>query len=301
MRRCCKARWFYKLLLYQRNASGMLSSSSSSVALRHSFFLPRRPSSSLSQDAPQPTPRRRAFTSHKASLELCRNDWLAALSPPQQLEQLARSSESELGLAAVDSTLIGPPHDVAHGPSGACVLGIDPDVSGAVAVLWGDDINAAEVFDVPNVQVMVGGKQRNRHDARSIVNLINKVKAPSGSVAYIEQSIPFPKDGKQGWWGTGFGFGVWIGILVASGFSVVPVPPQVWKRAMDLSLRTKDECRASAASIFPLLAPQLKRKKDHGRAEALLIAAYGKGIPAPVKEITDNGRLACEQILEVVS
>ncbi|KAL9268539.1 Holliday junction resolvase MOC1, chloroplastic-like protein, partial [Drosera capensis] len=39
---------------------------------------------------------------------------------------------------------------------------------------------------------------------------------------------------------------------------------------------SKDESRKLASALFPSLSPMLKRKKDHGRAEALLIAAYGK-------------------------
>ena len=40
---------------------------------------------------------------------------------------------------------------------------------------------------------------------------------------------------------------------------------------------TKDESRSMAAAMFPEVAAagRLKRKKDHGRAESLLIAAYG--------------------------
>ncbi|CAI5518444.1 unnamed protein product [Closterium sp. Naga37s-1] len=36
-----------------------------------------------------------------------------------------------------------------------------------------------------------------------------------------------------------------------------------------------------ALSLFPSLAAQLKRKKDHGRAEALLIATYGTNLWPP--------------------
>lgn len=39
----------------------------------------------------------------------------------------------------------------------------------------------------------------------------------------------------KGWWSGGFGYGLWIGILVASGFSVVPVPSLVWKNEFELS------------------------------------------------------------------
>lgn len=247
--------------------------------------------------------------SQKALLDLSRKDWLAALSPPERprfslkksraeapQEEEGGSAEEDLVAAFSDDRGT----DLALMSSGAFVLGIDPDVSGAIAVLRGNDITTAEVFDVPSLRVIIGSQQRRRHDARAIVDLINKLHAPLGSVAYVEQSMPLPKDGKQGWWGSGFGFGIWIGTLVASGFSVVPVPPLVWKRAMELSGKTvtKDDCRACASLIFPSLASQLKRKKDHGRAEALLIAAYGQGIPAPLKEFSatsssDNG--SCQE------
>ncbi|KAH7542167.1 hypothetical protein FEM48_Zijuj02G0044500 [Ziziphus jujuba var. spinosa] len=134
------------------------------------------------------------------------------------------------------------------------------------------------VFDSPQLQVLVGKRVRKRLDAKSIVQLLCSFGAPIGTTAYIEQSIPYPKDGKQGWWSGGFGYGMWIGILVALGFSVVPVPSLVWKRKFELSgtRSSKDDSRRVASSLFPLLSSSLKRKKDHGRAEALLIAAYGK-------------------------
>ncbi|KAH7674109.1 hypothetical protein IHE45_08G050300, partial [Dioscorea alata] len=108
------------------------------------------------------------------------------------------------------------------------VLGVDPDVSGAVALL-----------------------------------------KPDGSVSAA-----------QGWWSGGYTYGLWIGVLVASGFSVVPVTSHEWKNHYELSRSSssKDDSREVASALFPSLSHQLKRKKDHGRAEALLIVAYGRGL-----------------------
>ena len=39
----------------------------------------------------------------------------------------------------------------------------------------------------------------------------------------------------KGWWSGGFGYGLWIGVLVASGFSVVPVPSTSWKKEFELT------------------------------------------------------------------
>ncbi|CAF1701740.1 BnaC03g26630D [Brassica napus] len=161
------------------------------------------------------------------------------------------------------------------------VIGVDPDLSGALALLKINHVLAsseAQVFDTPHLPVLVGKRVRKRLDAKSIVQLIQSLDIPSGSTAYIEQSTPFPKDGKQGWYSGGFGFGFWIGTLVTSGFSVVPVPSALWKRHFQLAGGncTKDDSRRVASDLFPLLSSQLQRKKDHGRAEALLIAAYGE-------------------------
>ncbi|KAL0711600.1 hypothetical protein Bca4012_018578 [Brassica carinata] len=161
------------------------------------------------------------------------------------------------------------------------VIGVDPDLSGALALLKINHVlgsSEAQVFDTPFLPVLVGKRVRKRLDAKSIVQLIRSLDIPSGSTAYIEQSTPFPKDGKQGWYSGGFGFGFWLGTLVTSGFSVVPVSSALWKRHFQLAGGncTKDDSRRVASELFPLLSSQLKRKKDHGRAEALLIAAYGE-------------------------
>ncbi|KAA0061758.1 hypothetical protein IC582_009916 [Cucumis melo] len=211
----------------------------------------------------------RKDSSGKAKLAIAhaqlKDNWLASLSCPFPLGHDFSSNASSRDRNAASE----------------CVIGVDPDVSGAVALLRTDEsISSAQVYDSPHVQVLVGGRRRKRLDAKSIVQLLHSFNAPIGTTAYLEQSNPFPKDGKQGWWGGGFGYGLWIGVLVGLGFSVVPVPPLAWKNKFELSGKdtSKDDSRRIASELFPSLSPLLKRKKDHGRADALLIAAYGKGL-----------------------
>ncbi|CAK9314245.1 unnamed protein product [Citrullus colocynthis] len=194
-----------------------------------------------------------------------KDNWLASLSCPFPLGHGYSANGSSGGLNTTSD----------------CVIGVDPDVSGAVALLrTNESISSAQVHDSPHLQVLVGGRRRKRLDAKSIVQLLHSFNAPIGTTAYLEQSTPFPQDGKQGWWSGGFGYGLWIGILVGLGFSVVPVPSLAWKNKFELSGKdtSKDDSRRVASELFPSLSPLLKRKKDHGRAEALLIAAYGKGL-----------------------
>lgn len=52
------------------------------------------------------------------------------------------------------------------------------------------------------------------------------------------------------------------------------VIPAVWKRAYGLLKQDKDAARQLALRRFPSAAPLLKRKKDDGRADALVIARH---------------------------
>ncbi|KAJ4815560.1 MutS2 [Rhynchospora pubera] len=203
--------------------------------------------------------------------------WLDAFSYP-----LTRKAEVGLDSHSHSDSDLGEVI-VGSGSESEWIIGVDPDVHGALALLRPDQSPcgySAEVFDAPYVNVMVGKRLRKRLDPRSIVQLLHSFNAPIGTKAYIEQSSPFPQDGKQGWWSGGFTYGMWLGVLVASGFSVRPVSSNSWKNFFELSRAssTKDDSRKSASDMFPSLASMLKRKKDHGRAEALLIAAYGRSL-----------------------
>jgi hypothetical protein len=70
-------------------------------------------------------------------------------------------------------------------------------------------------------------------------------------------------------------------VPLALGFPVVPVAPQTWKRYYEIpsygldTKQAKEHSRVLMIQIEPQLRPWLARKKDHGRAEAALIAMYG--------------------------
>ena len=79
-----------------------------------------------------------------------------------------------------------------------------------------------------------------------------------------------------------FRFGQQVGAIemavAASGHQLRYVTPAVWKSYFGLSA-DKGVARGYAMKRFPALADQLTRVKDDGRAEALLIALYGKEHP----------------------
>ncbi|KAK3205412.1 hypothetical protein Dsin_019458 [Dipteronia sinensis] len=198
-------------------------------------------------------------------------------TPPQprtQIRATKASDAAQLKQNWLDSLSFPPLHDLTPtqtDPHSNWALGIDPDLSGALAVLKTDHSGcSAQVFDSPHLPVLISGRVRKRLDAKSIVMLLRGLDAPIGTTAYIEQSIPYPKDGKQGWWSGGFGYGLWIGILVASGFSVVPVPSLTWKNEFEISgdytddddkKNYVDDSRRVASSIFPSLSFPTPKEK----------------------------------------
>ena len=67
--------------------------------------------------------------------------------------------------------------------------------------------------------------------------------------------------------------GVWLGILGVLGLAHTRIRRAVWKRRLGLT-SDKEQARLRAMQLFP--GADLRRKRDHGRAEALLLAWYGR-------------------------
>ncbi|KAL7151943.1 hypothetical protein ABFS83_04G065600 [Erythranthe nasuta] len=110
-----------------------------------------------------------------------RLNWLDSLSCPWPDSDKNRASEDS---------------DSCNADSG-WVVGIDPDLSGALAVIKPD--NSPQVYDSPHLSVLVGKRVRKRLDVKSIIQLLQSVDAPIGTTVYIEQSIPYPQDGMVEW------------------------------------------------------------------------------------------------------
>uniref|UniRef100_A0A0R0G6W8 YqgF/RNase H-like domain-containing protein n=1 Tax=Glycine max TaxID=3847 RepID=A0A0R0G6W8_SOYBN len=104
----------------------------------------------------------------KASDTQFKENWLASLSNPFPEK----------------THLLNGEHEPTHQNDGSkWVLGIDPDVSGAVALLkTHGSVCSAQVFDSPHVKILVGKNKttRRRLDAKSVVELVCGFRAPIG-------------------------------------------------------------------------------------------------------------------------
>ena len=81
-----------------------------------------------------------------------------------------------------------------------------------------------------------------------------------------------PGQGTRSMFTVGLGYGVWLGIITALALPYTSVRPSVWKRSLALG-KDKEVSRLRAMQLYP--GADLRRKRDHGRAEALLLASYG--------------------------
>lgn len=169
------------------------------------------------------------------------------------------------------------------------IIGADPGKTGALGMLDLDslDENTVQVcpliVDTPIVTRLNKTKASGRsteYDVRTMVEVVEtytEYALPTGTpmIAMLERVSSRPGEGVSSVFNFGYGFGLWHGIFASvSGLDVRFAPPQVWKRKFGLLKKDKDASRLLALEKFPILQPQLKRKKDHGRAEALLIALY---------------------------
>ena len=141
------------------------------------------------------------------------------------------------------------------------IAGIDVGLTGAIGLLYED--GTAYVYDMP-----VFSKEVN---AAALADIFREF--PPDHV-YLEAVNSFGM-GRQSAFNFGQGVGAIKGVLATMEIPFTPVSPSKWKKHFGIG-RDKSESRAVATRLFPALASEFARKKDDGRAEAILIAKWGE-------------------------
>lgn len=156
------------------------------------------------------------------------------------------------------------------------VLGIDPGLSGAVALYLVED-DQMFVGDVPVHELRRNGKLRREVDVHGLANMLAEC-AKHHPTVWIEHVSSMPGEGAVGAFTFGKVVGLLTGICVANQLVVERVTPSVWKRAMGVPA-DKDATRARASQLMPQHSRIWPLKKHDGRAESALIARYGSMQP----------------------
>jgi crossover junction endodeoxyribonuclease RuvC len=152
------------------------------------------------------------------------------------------------------------------------ILGIDPGIHGGLALVFIDVNGAApQLVDAIDIPVTgVGAKERV-----NVLAIRGWLTGHAPQHAFIERAQAMPKQGAS----SGFKYGRAVGALEAviscCGIPLTIVEPSIWKRFHALRGSDKEAGRQRALQLFPSAYALLARKKDHGRAEAALIALAG--------------------------
>jgi crossover junction endodeoxyribonuclease RuvC len=151
------------------------------------------------------------------------------------------------------------------------ILGVDPGLSGALALYDVQGQLLAEVFDMPTVDAGVGSKRVVDEStlAWRIDACAKRIKH-----AFVEKVGAMPGQGVTSMFSFGCSYGIVRGIIAANFIPITLVTPQSWKKALGVPA-SKDGARARASQLLPAASPNWSRVKDDGRAEASLIALYG--------------------------
>jgi len=151
------------------------------------------------------------------------------------------------------------------------IIGIDPGLSGAIAIL--EDSRIEEIFDMP---VMPDGKKNKRQlNSALLVKLIkDSIKNLEDTVMVLEQVNAMPGQGVTSMFNFGQTFGAIKGICAAMGLPIFFVRPAKWKKHFELINSSKDASRTKAIEMYPSISQQLSKKKDVNKSDAILIARY---------------------------
>lgn len=143
--------------------------------------------------------------------------------------------------------------------------GIDPGATGAMALIAPDG-TFVSVQDYPGDECLLADMVRSVRLEYRIV----------GAVIEIQQAMP--KQGVSSTFALGVNYGSWLMALAAFDIPFAALRPNEWKRHLGYPAgdyaRSKEHSLLLARRRWPEAADYLKRKKDNGRAEALLLAQH---------------------------
>lgn len=168
-------------------------------------------------------------------------------------------------------------------------VGIDIGLTGGIVSL-DSETNDIEIFDVPIYKSIVKKKvkdpttgkhyykdfERKNYHAEEMVKIIKKLKSKN-TIFVIEKVHGIIGDGAIQSFSLGLGSGLWVGIVKALSGKIIQVSPQAWKKELKFKAGSdKKESVKKAQELYPQIKDKIKLLKDNGKADALLLAEFGR-------------------------
>lgn len=164
------------------------------------------------------------------------------------------------------------------------ITGIDPGLTGAIVTVVYEEGLAVDinVVDLPTI----GDKKDKKIDAAALADELQVIQDAGCRHVFMEalHAMPPPQKGRPGRgtvaaWKLALCVGHLEQALVEHHLPHTFVQPQVWKKAMRIQGSgppAKEQARIRALQLFPEARKHLYRVKDGDRADALLIAEWGR-------------------------
>ena len=151
------------------------------------------------------------------------------------------------------------------------IVGIDPGLSGAIAILKENKVLG--IFDMP---VMAEGKKNKKQlNSAQLVNIIkDNINDKEEIAVVVEQVNAMPGQGVTSMFNFGQTFGAIKGVCAALKLPIFFVRPSKWKKHFELINSSKDSSRTKVIEMYPSLSNQLSKKKDVNKSDAILIARF---------------------------
>jgi hypothetical protein len=169
------------------------------------------------------------------------------------------------------------------------ILGIDIGLTGAVARLGaGLEPRIVDIPTVPDGEPRPGRGnamfQPKRINGRHFLDLLRQLVPAGHSALAVFEDVKARPMGNAGAHFNSFhsqnslviSRGVIQSVLDIAAFDSIAVQPQTWKRLFGLNGADKADSLQMARSLYQDLESDVRLAKHHNRAEALLLAHYGK-------------------------
>ena len=152
--------------------------------------------------------------------------------------------------------------------------GIDIGLDGGIVV-----INNGKVIFNSIMPVVNSTKSRKQYDIARIVDILRE---QNPDFTYVEKPLLHPKSGKMSYQKSGFGFGIFQGILSALDLRYDIISPKRWQKNIFAGMNRKDTKQASIL-FAKRMAPKIDWRKSKrsekyhdGKTDAFCIAEYCK-------------------------
>lgn len=161
-----------------------------------------------------------------------------------------------------------------HLPSETRIIGVDLGLNGAISLV-SSDMCVISVKDMPVYKTVINKQARTKLCISECLSVVRDMIDQGAAALVIEDVHAMGvATGVNAAFSMGYSRAVFESIAVMLDINLIVVAPSTWKRQFGLIKTEKQDSVEKAKQILSDSHKYLTRKKDHNRAESMLIAAH---------------------------